>query len=65
MRVRIANLETMSGLIKEMTKIYRMARNNEIDTLDGVRFVQILREIRATAESADVEKRLEALEAKK
>ncbi|MDA0652758.1 MAG: hypothetical protein O3C49_05710 [Proteobacteria bacterium] len=62
-KVRIGNLDRLSGVLAEMGKLYRCARREEIDTLDASRLVSMLAEMRRVLEVADIEPRLRALEA--
>ena len=45
-KVRVGKLDTIGSVATEMGKIYREARRAELDTLDAVRLVKVLSEIR-------------------
>lgn len=61
--LRVARLRTVGEVVAELGRIYRAARRGEISPADGCRLTMMLREIRAALESADLERRVEALEA--
>ena len=62
-KVRIGPLDTVGGVVAELGKIYRQARQSELDVEDAKRLTYILREIRCALEAGDIERRLDALEA--
>ncbi len=61
-KTRIGRLNTVGGVVGEMARVYRQARRGELDTVDGSRLVNMLREIRVALEMSELERRLEALE---
>ncbi len=61
-KLRIGRLNTVGGVVGELGKVYREARRGELDVGDATRLAMILREIRGALESAEIEKRLDALE---
>ena len=61
-KVRIGHLDTLGGILLEMGRVYRQARHEEIDTVDGSRLVSMLREMRAVLELSELETRLRKLE---
>ena len=65
-QIRIGRrLNTIGGCISEMARVYRHCRRGELDTLDGTRLVNMLREIRVALEMGELERRLEALETRR
>lgn len=59
--IKLANIEDVR---REMAKVYRDARYNKLDTQDASRFVYMLTQIAKMHETAELVKRLEALEGK-
>ncbi len=61
--IRIGPLNSIGGVLNELARVYREARRGQIELSDATRLAFILREIRISLESSDIEKRLDALEA--
>ena len=61
-KVRVARLDTVGRVVSELGKVYRLARQGEIDLGDAKSLTYVLRELRCALEAGDVERRLEALE---
>ena len=61
-KIRIGPLNSVGGVVTELGKVYRQARCGQLDVGDATRLAMILREIRGALESAEIEKRLDALE---
>ena len=61
-KVRIGPLDTVGGVSKELTRIYREGRRGELDLGDMNRLATVLREIRCALEVGDMEARLVAVE---
>ena len=61
---RVGRLDSIGCVASELGKLYRASRHGDLDTLDATRLATVLREIRATIESDDIEKRLTVLENK-
>ena len=59
---RIGNLATSSDIIREIKRVYREGRNDEIDTVNMSRFANVLKMLIDIKESQDIEHRLEVLE---
>lgn len=59
---RRIRLTTIGEIRKEMAKVYREARNGQIDTVQAGRFTYMLREIAVLIRDHQIEARLEALE---
>ena len=57
-------LETLQDCRREMAKVYREARSQLIDVSDASKFVYMLGAVGKLIETSDIEKRIEALEAK-
>ena len=62
-KIRIGPLNSVGGVVTELGKVYREARRGQLDLSDATRLAFVLREIRISLESSDIEKRLDALEA--
>ena len=62
-KVRIGPLNSVGGVVTELTRIYREGRRGEMDLGDMNRLATVLRELRCALEASDIERRLEALEA--
>ena len=63
--IRIARLDSVGGVVSELGRVYRQARRGEIEMADAKNLTYVLREIRCALEAGDIERRIEALEAKK
>ncbi len=59
---RVGPLKTAGQVATELARVYRACRRGDMDSQDGTRLSTILRELRASIETADVEKRLAVLE---
>jgi hypothetical protein len=59
---RISRLDNAAGILAELQRIYREARRGELEPYVAGRLTAILREARAAIETADLERRLTALE---
>lgn len=59
---RVGQLDTLTRVRREMTKLYKEARQKKLDAPDATRLVFILKSIAQLIESSDLEKRIEALE---
>ena len=59
---RTGSLKTTGDVLSELGKTYREFKNEEISGYQAKTRVHILKEIRATIESGDLESRVEALE---
>ena len=62
-RIRIGNLTTTAAILRELRRLYRVARNNELDTLDASRLGSLLRMMVDIMTTDDIEQRLTKLEA--
>lgn len=62
-RIRV-RLDTVSDARREVAKLYRMAREGEIEISDASKLANILALIARMVEGSDLEARLEALEAR-
>jgi len=60
-----AKLDTLQDVKHEMAKLYREARSGIVYTQDATKLMWCLQAIGKVIESSDLEKRIEALEAKK
>jgi hypothetical protein len=60
--IRVERLDTVGRVITEMGKLYREARRGEIDSGDAARLARILQLLRQGLETADLERRIEAIE---
>jgi len=62
-RTRILRrLDTLGAVATELARVYREARRGSIASHDTRALVTALKELRATIESADLEKRLRTIE---
>ena len=61
-RYRGANLDTISGVRRELARLYREARAGRIDPSDATRFAYVLLSIVKVAEAAEFDARLRQLE---
>lgn len=61
-KIRIGRLNTLGCVLTELGRLYRHARRDQLDTQKAARLATILKEMRATLEASDIERRLEALE---
>ena len=59
---RIGRLDSVGGVITEMSRVYRLAARDELDDKKAARFVGMLAEIRRALELGEFEDRLKALE---
>jgi hypothetical protein len=57
-------LDTLQDCKREMAKVYRESRSQLIDVSDASKFVYMLGAVGKLIEVSDIEKRIEALEAK-
>ena len=57
-------LDTLADVKREMAKVYRESRNGLLDYQDSTKAVWVLERIGKIIEVGEIEKRLEALEAK-
>jgi hypothetical protein len=55
-------LSTVHECTREMARIYREARNNQIDTQTATRLCYILQSLAGMIRDSDLERRIEALE---
>ncbi len=62
-RIRV-RLDTVGDARREVAKLYRMAREGELDISDASKLANILALIARMVEGSDLEARLEALEAR-
>jgi hypothetical protein len=60
---KIAKLTSVARCGIEIGKLYRLMRRGELDTLEGLRMCQVLLGVKACLEQAEVENRLDAIEA--
>jgi len=58
-------LDTMHDVKREMAKVYREARSGIVDIQDATKLTWCLQAVGKVIETSDLEKRIEALEAKK
>jgi hypothetical protein len=63
-KVRIGRLTTVMEISVELGRIYRAARRNDIESSYANRLANILVAMRQTMETAQLEKRLDDIEAK-
>ena len=63
-KMRIGPLNSVGGVVTELGRIYRLARKGEMEIGEFKGLVYGLREIRCALESSDIERRIEALEAR-
>ena len=59
---RIGKLDSIESITIEFRRIYRKARNNEMELADAKSFCWMLRTLSGMLTETDIEKRLEALE---
>jgi hypothetical protein len=57
-----ASLDSAAGVLAELQRIYREARRGELEPYVAGRLTAILKEARATIETADLEKRMQPIE---
>ena len=62
-KIRIGPLNTAGSVVTELGRVYREARRGNLELGDATRLACILREIRCALEAADIERRIEVLEA--
>ena len=55
-------LDTMQDVKKEMAKVYRESRSQQIDPAEATKLVWMLQAVGKVIESSDLEKRIEVLE---
>jgi len=60
---RIGQLNSLTAVRREMVKVYREARQGQLDRQDASRLVFMLTAIGRLIESSDLEQRLEKVEA--
>ena len=58
-------LDTMQDVKREMAKVYRESRSEQIDPATATKLVWMLQAVGKVIEGSDLEKRIEALENKK
>ncbi len=58
----VGKLDTLTRVRREMSKLYKEARQKKLETPEATRLVFILKNIAGLIESSDLEKRIEALE---
>jgi hypothetical protein len=62
--VRLGRMDTASGVLREMTKVYRDARRGKLPLADACRYTYILQAIGKLFETTELEKRMQAIEAR-
>ena len=60
---RIGPLKDVSGIRRELGRVYRDARSGDLEPADASRLAFILKQIRDCVEVSDIEVRIVALEA--
>jgi hypothetical protein len=60
--VRVGRMDTASGVLREMTKIYRAARRGELPLADACRLTYMLQSMGRLFETTELERRMKALE---
>jgi hypothetical protein len=60
--VRIPRLNSVARVGAEIGKLYRLMRQEELNTPDGMRMVQALLGLKACLETSELETRLKAIE---
>ena len=60
---RIGPLKDVSGIRRELGRVYRAARSGDLEPADASRLAFILRQLRECVEDRDFEARIAALEA--
>jgi hypothetical protein len=60
--VRIPRLNSVARVGLEIGKLYRLMRQEELNTPDGMRMVQTLLGLKACLETSEIETRLKAIE---
>lgn len=63
-KIRIGPLNTVGGVVTELSRVYREARRGRLELADATRLGSILREIRCALEAGEIERRIDALEAR-
>lgn len=58
------NLHNLDAVRREMSRVYRDMRGRRIDSQDGTRLVYVLSQIAKVHEIAELEKKIEAIEAR-
>jgi hypothetical protein len=58
----VGKLDSLRGVRRELTKVYRDMRQGKLDTQDGTRLAFVLNVIAKLIETSDLEARIEALE---
>jgi hypothetical protein len=61
-RVKIGRLNTLDGVVAELSRVYRESRRDELDSSTAYRLASILREIGKTLETSELERRLSDIE---
>jgi hypothetical protein len=59
---RVGRLDTIAGVRREMTRVYREARTGKLETPEATRLAFILQSIARLIEGGDFEKRLNDME---
>ena len=59
---RIAQLNSLAGVLQETANIYRDARRKSISASEASKLVYVLRELREVLSAVEVERRLRCLE---
>lgn len=59
---RVGRLQSLSDCTREMSKVYRLTRTGQLDSLVGWRLVSILNLLLNGLKTADLEQRIEILE---
>lgn len=57
-------LDTMADVRREMAKVYRETRSQQLDPAEATKLVWMLQAVGKVIEGSDLEKRIEALEQK-
>jgi len=63
-QIRIGRLNNLGGILREMARVYKLARRREIETADASRLVGILTQLRNCVEAGDLERRITELESR-
>ena len=61
--VKQIKMASAKDIQRELASVYRECRRNQLDVQDGARLVYILGELRKACELADIETRIQQLEA--
>jgi polyhydroxyalkanoate synthesis regulator phasin len=57
-------LTTIGEVVRELARVYRAAKRGDLDSSIAARLANILNQMRAAMEAENLEKRIDALEAK-